>query len=98
MLGRLLAGPREAGLVGWHRGRKASGPAEKETGQQAKMKKGGEKKKTFFFLFSRVLANHFQIDFVSKFKFDQNQSLPKIKVQQHVCIKRLLTLYLILIS
>ena len=28
-------------------------------------KGGGEKKKAFFFLFSRVLANHFQIDFVS---------------------------------
>ena len=28
-------------------------------------KGGGEKKKTFFILFSRVLINHFQIDFVS---------------------------------
>ena len=28
-------------------------------------KGGGEKKKAFFFLFSRVLTNHFQIDFVS---------------------------------
>ena len=38
-------------------------------------KGGGEKKKAFFFLFSRVLANNFQIDFV----FNSNL----IKTTQH---------------
>ena len=49
-------GESRAGLAGLARRSWASRPELR--------KGGGEKKKAFFFLFSRVLANHFRIDFV----------------------------------
>ena len=57
----LVAGP--TGRIERGEGRKDSGPA--GLGQQARIEEGrGRNKKIFFFLFSKVLANHFQLDFV----------------------------------
>jgi len=70
-VGRRLAGPRDVGGCG-EQGRKpswAGWAGAEELGQQARMRKGGgEKKKAFFFLFSRVLTNHFQIYFQMSFE------------------------------
>ena len=44
------------------------------------MRKGGEEKKeAFFFLFSRVLANHFQVD------FELNSNLVKTNHYKNKC-------------
>ena len=72
--------------------------AGRRMGQQARIEEGKRReKKTFFFLFSRVLATLFKLN-LNSIQIWSKPIITKIKVQQHVCMKRLLTLYLILIS
>ena len=60
-------------------GEKGEWAGGRELDQQARMRKGGEeKKKTFFFLFSRVLATHFQFDFVSNSNLIKTNHYKKI--------------------
>ena len=55
-------GPTQEGTGGG--GKEESERADGRMGQQARIEEGkGREKKTFFFLFSRVLANPFQVEF-----------------------------------
>ena len=99
--GAVAVAPIELGRpkrrMGGGKGGKASRPRGRKWASRPKMKKGGEGM-VFPFLFPNHISKFIFKEFLNHVNFESRPIIIKINMQQHVCIKRLLTLYLILIS